>query len=181
MPRHVAFVRGINLGSRRRISSADLRSLFEKIGLRDVVTFRASGNVVFSAEREAPAKLTGRIEAALAESLGFEATIFLRSGTEIRAIADQAPFDRRLVDASQGKLQVVLLSGKPASGARREVLALATEQDMLAFGNRELYWLPSGGIRDSGLGSKAIEKLLGSTTVRTKGTIDELAAKYFAV
>lgn len=51
---------------------------------------------------------------------------------------------------------------------------------MLMFGDRELYWLPSGGIRDSALNPKSIESLLGSTTMRTKGTIDELAAKYFA-
>ena len=36
------------------------------------------------------------------------------------------------------------------------------------------------GIRDSALNSRSIESLLGSTTMRTKGTIDELAAKYFA-
>ena len=30
------------------------------------------------------------------------------------------------------------------------------------------------------LSFRAIEKLLGATTVRTKGTIDQLAAKYFS-
>jgi uncharacterized protein (DUF1697 family) len=180
MPKHVAFLRGVNLGPRRRVSSADIRSLFDGMGFEDVATFRTSGNVVFGARRKSPAKLTDRIESRLAESLGFEVAVFLRTAGEIRAIADHLPFDRRLVESSQGKLQVVLLSGKPASDARQEVLALATGEDRLTFGDRELYWLPSGGIRDSALSSKAIEGLLGSTTMRTKGTIDELAAKYFA-
>ena len=60
------------------------------------------------------------------------------------------------------------------------MLSFATDEDRLALGARELYWLPNGGIRDSALNFRSLEKLLGSTTTRTKGTIDQLAAKYFA-
>jgi uncharacterized protein (DUF1697 family) len=178
--RYAAFLRGVNLGPRRRISSAELLSLFEGMGLGDVAVFRASGNVVFDAGRESAAKLAGRIETGLAGSLGFEVAVYLRTAGEIRAIADHSPFDCRLVEASQGKLQVALLSGKPAADLREEVLALATEEDRLAFGDRELYWLPGGGIRDAALNFRVVERLLGATTMRTKRTIEELAAKYFA-
>lgn len=150
------------------------------MGFRDVDTFRTSGNVIFDAGREALAEMTGRVEAGLGESLGYEVAVFLRTASEVQAMADQQPFDRALVEASKGKLQVVILSAKPVAGARKETLALATDEDRLAFGDRELYWLPSGGFRDSALGAKAIEKLLGPVTVRTKGTIDQLAAKHFA-
>jgi hypothetical protein len=74
---------------------------------------------------------------------------------------------------------VVLFSKKPPVRAQKEVLASATAENRLAFGDRELYWLPSGGIRDSPLNFRSLEKLLGPTTTRTKGTIDQLAAKYF--
>ena len=180
MSQYAAFLRGVNLGPRRRVSSSDLRAVFEEMGFGDVATFRTSGNVVFSAGDESPAKLGRRIEMGLAESAGFEMTVFLRTAGEIRAITEHQPFDRRLVEASDGKLQVALLSGRPAALPREQVLALATDDDMLAFGDRELYWLPSGGTRDSALNFKAIEGLLGSATMRTKGTIDELAAKYFS-
>jgi uncharacterized protein (DUF1697 family) len=175
--RYAAFLRGINLGPRRRIGSADLRAHFEKMGFRDVETFRTSGNVVFDAGQEP--RVEG-IEEALADAVGYDVAVFLRTASEIRALADHQPFATKAVKASKGKLQVVMLSGKPAARARNEVLALATDEDRLAFGDRELYWLPSGGTRDSGLDVKAIEKLLGSTTMRTKGTVDQLAAKYFA-
>ncbi len=72
-----------------------------------------------------------------------------------------------------------MLAAKPAAGVRKRVLALATEDDLLAFGDRELYWLPSGGTQGSALDTRAIGKLLGSTTMRTKGTVEALAAKYF--
>jgi hypothetical protein len=62
---------------------------------------------------------------------------------------------------------------------RREVLAMADEQDLLAFGERELYWLPSGGIIETALDIAAIESAVGPSTRRTKGTIEQMAAKHF--
>jgi uncharacterized protein (DUF1697 family) len=180
MPKHAAFLRGINLGRTRRISSTELRSRFEALGFHDVATFRTSGNVIFEAGQEADAKLKDRIEKGLAESLGYEVAVFLRTASQIREIANHEPFAATLIDASKGKLQVMVLSAKPATRTRNAVLASATEEDRLAFGDRELYWLPSGGTRDSTLNVKAVEKLLGATTMRTKGTIEQLAAKYFA-
>jgi uncharacterized protein (DUF1697 family) len=177
---YAAFLRGVNVGKAHRVGSAELRSLFGEVGLSDVETFRTSGNVVFDAGAEAPGELAGRIERALEASLGYEVAVFLRSAAEIRAIAGHEPFDPALVDSSDGKLQVMLLSAKPTSAVRRKALALATDEDRLAFGERELYWLPSGGISDSDLDLGAISGLVGSTTVRTKGTVERLAVKYFA-
>jgi uncharacterized protein (DUF1697 family) len=179
MTRYAAFLRGINLGRQRRISSADLRARFEDLGFADVDAFRTSGNVVFGAAREPRAKIADRIEKGLAETFGFEVAIFLRTASEIRALADHQPFARELVEDSKGTLQVLMLPAKPPAAVRRRLLAQATGRDRLALGDRELYWLPSAGTQDSGLDLKSIEELAGPTTMRTKGTIDRLAAKYF--
>lgn len=180
MPRYAAFLRGVNLGARRRAGSDDLRSCFEGIGLEDVATFRTSGNVVFEAGREARAKLTGRIENALAEALGYDVTVFLRTAAELEAIAAREPFPAKLVERSKGKLQVALLPQKPSAGARKLVLGMATDEDRLDLAERELYWLPSGGTRDAGLDLAALEKPIGPWTMRTKGTLEALHSKYFA-
>jgi len=179
MDRYVAFLRGMNIGG-RRIKNEELRREFEVLGFADVACFRASGNVVFVAEESSEAKLAARIEAGLGEALGYEVPVFLRSAAELRAIAGHQPFDLDLVEASAGKLQVSLLLKKPKAAARREVLAMAGEEDRLALEKRELYWLPSGGLLDSSLDLKAIDALLDVSTRRTKGTIDQIAAKYFA-
>lgn len=180
MPRFAAFLRGVNLGSRRRVSSAELRACFEGVGFEDVQTFRTSGNVVFHAGRAARDRLTGKIEKALAESLGYDVVVFVRTAPELEAIAAHQPFPAKVVEASKGKVQVSMLSAKPAAAVRKRVFALATDADRLAFGDRELYWLPSGGTRESALDGKAIERLLGPSTMRTKGTVDLLAAKFLA-
>jgi uncharacterized protein (DUF1697 family) len=151
MSEYAAFLRGMNVGG-HRISNEELRARFEELGCGEVRTFRASGNVVFGAAgEESEEELGARIEAGLAT-----------------------------IEASKGKPQVVMLTVCPAARARKQVLALADEEDRLAFGGRELHWLPSGGILDSQLDFKAIGRLLGPLTTRTKGTIDQLAAKYFA-
>jgi uncharacterized protein (DUF1697 family) len=174
--RHVAFLRGMNLGG-RRISNADLRSHFEALGCESVATFRASGNVIFERDGSS-AKLTADLEAGLAEALGYEVPVFLRSAKEVLAIAAYEPFDVKAVEKSKGKLQVVLLRKAPSPSAAKKVLALSTDDDLLAIEGRELYWLPSGGISESELDLKALDAVLGPPTVRTKGTIDQIAAKH---
>jgi uncharacterized protein (DUF1697 family) len=178
VPRYAAFLRGINVSS-RRASKEQLCACFEGLGYGEVSTFRASGNVVFSAEHEPLAAMTVRIEGALARALGYQVTSYLRAPNEVRSIADHDPFTPAEVAASDGKLQVMLLPKKPSTRARQDVLALATEADRLAFGERELYWLPSGGMLDSDLRLAEIETLIGPTTKRTKNTIEQIAQKYF--
>jgi len=178
MPSHVAFLRGMNLGG-RRIKNEELRAEFETLGFADVGCFRASGNVVFSA-KGSEAKLTSQIEAGLGEALGYEVPVFLRSAKELGALAAHEPFDAAEVKASKGKLQVALLSKKPAARPRKQALAEAGDEDRLAIEGRELYWLPSGGISDSDLDLKSIEAVVGPWTMRTMGTIEQIVAKYFA-
>lgn len=178
MDRYVAFLRGMNLGG-RRIKNEELRRHFEEIGFEGVATFRASGNVIFAtAKREAEAKLAARVEAELGERLGYEVPVFLRSGEEVAAIAAQEPFDPKLVARSKGKLQVSLLMKKPGTAATKKVLALSSDEDLLAIEGSELYWLPRGGLLESELDLKVIEALLGTDTRRTMGTIEQIAAKY---
>lgn len=178
MQRYVAFLRGMNLGG-RRIKNEALRRHFEEMGFGEVATFRASGNVIFaSARREAESRLAGRVEAELDERLGYEVPVFLRSAEEIAAIAGRRPFAAEAIERSRGKLQVSLLRKKPTAAAKKEVLALAGEEDLLAIEERELFWLPSGGLLESSLDLKAIERLLGADTRRTMGTIEQIAAKF---
>lgn len=53
-------------------------------------------------------------------------------------------------------------------------------RDRLAIEGRELCWLPKGGMSESELDPEALATTLGPTTIRTKGTIDQIAARQFA-
>jgi uncharacterized protein (DUF1697 family) len=175
--RYVAFLRGINLGN-RRVKNDELRGCFTTMGLERAETFRASGNVVFDTDRPS-GSLAGEIETGLREQLGYEVQTFLRDAEEIAAIAAHEPFAALTLDAREGKLQVMLLRTAPTAAARSKVLALASEEDLLAIAERECYWLPSGRMTDSALDLKTIAKALGEATQRTKATIELIAAKHF--
>lgn len=176
---YAAFLRGMNVGG-HRVSNVELKAHFTSIGFRDVATFRASGNIVFAADARTPQAVKEIIEAGLAAALGYAVPSFIRTAEQVCAIAAFEPFLRREVLASKGKLQVSMLARAPSADTRRKVLALASEEDQLALGPCELYWLPSGGILDSALDLKSIERLLSPMTTRTKGTMEQIAGKYFA-
>jgi uncharacterized protein (DUF1697 family) len=178
MARYAAFLRGMNLGG-RRITNKELAAAVADLGFEEIETFRASGNVIFATPERSPAAVADRLESGLGDSLGYEVPVFLRSAAEVRTIAETEPFEAKVVAASGGKLQVALLLEKPRAAARREALALATDEDRLAIEGRELYWLPSGGMAESELDLKAVDAALGLMTMRTMGTIEQVAARYF--
>jgi len=173
---HVAFLRGINVGG-HRVSSASLAAHVETTGLEEVSCFRASGNVIFDAGSKRAGDIPALIEEALREALGYEVPVFLRSAKEVAAVAKHEPFGAEAAKASKGKLQVLFLAKKPGRAAAEKALALATDQDRLALKGSELYWLPSGGILDSELDRKTLDAALGVATMRTKGTVEQIAAK----
>jgi uncharacterized protein (DUF1697 family) len=177
MNRYVAFLRGMNLGN-RRITNEDLRAHCEAIGCEEVATFRASGNVIF-AKAGRPSAVAAELESGLSAALDYEVPVFLRSEQELLAIAAHEPFSAQRRATSNGKLQVALLKEKPSTAAAKRALALSGEEDGLALEGRELYWLPAGRMSDSELDLKALDAILGPMTIRTEGTIEQIAAKHF--
>jgi uncharacterized protein (DUF1697 family) len=177
MNRYVAFLRGMNLGG-RRITNEGLRSHFEALGCEDVATFRASGNVVFARSGRS-AGLTVQLEKGLGEAFGYEVPVFLRSAKQLLAIVAQEPFSAKQLTASKGKPQIVFLAKKPSAAGAKRALALGSDADLLVLDQRELYWLPEGGLSESDLDHKALANALGPMTIRTKGTVDQIGAKYF--
>jgi len=89
--RHVALLRGINVGGKNLIKMADLRACFEEMGLTEVQTYIQSGNVVFSSRRATKAKLEHAIEAALSETFAYSARVVVVSAAELARVVAQAP------------------------------------------------------------------------------------------
>jgi uncharacterized protein (DUF1697 family) len=168
----------MNVGG-HRLTNVELCAHFTAMGFTEVASFRASGNVVFASMERSDDAVAAQIERGLEETPGYAVPTFIRAASEVREIAGTEPFDRQHVDASTGKLQVALLSDRPSAADRKAMLELGSDADRLAFGERELYWLPTGGMSDSELDLKAIERRLGAITVRTKNTIEQIASKHF--
>ena len=175
--RYVAFLRAINVGG-RTIKMDKLRTLFEALGLANVETFIASGNVIFESDDDV-ATLEQRIDDHLHASLGYQAEAFVRSIADLTRIAAHQPFPESEYTENGATLHIAFLPGKPSTEARQAVLALRSPKDDFQFDARELYWLIRGKMSDSALKGPELTKALGApTTVRNANTIRRLVAKY---
>lgn len=171
MPVHVAFLRAINVGG-RTVRMDALRAAFEALGLEDVSTFIASGNVLFRS-RLAARTLEPRIERHLRGTFGWDVDTFLRSPAELANIVAATPFG-----AEEGTTHVGFLRAAPAPEATRAVEDLATDTDAVRVHGRELYWLVRTRMQEAKLSGARLEKMLGMpATLRNLRTVERIVAK----
>ena len=168
----VALLRGINLGSRKRISMADLRALFETLGLEAIRTYVVSGNVVFESPRRARAALAGDIERAIESTLGHDVTVVLRTGPELARIVAANPFP----DADIATLYVTFLGDTPPRDRVRALEEVSIEGDEFAVRGTEVYLHVPDGYGRSKLNNETLERRLGvAGTTRNWRTTTTLA------
>ncbi|HJW11580.1 MAG TPA: DUF1697 domain-containing protein [Albitalea sp.] len=139
MPRHIAFLRAINVGG-HTVTMPALRALFESLGLAKVETFIASGNVIFESASRGSAALQKKIEAHLHAELGYEVAAFLRSDAELAAIARYQPFSAATIAAAT-VLNVAFLAEPASAAAQKALLRYRSEIDDFHVHGREAYWL----------------------------------------
>jgi uncharacterized protein (DUF1697 family) len=173
--RYVAFLRAINVGG-HVVKMERLRAEFESLGLREVETFIASGNVLFgSTERDVPA-LERKIERQLAKALGYEVATFLRTPAELTGLVTRLPYADGAIDGCT--LSVGFLKEPPPPASAERVLALSTSEDELRFDGREFLWLCRGRTSDSTVWRRPFEKVVGMpATFRNVTTVRKLAAR----
>ena len=143
MARYIALLRGINLGSSRRIAMQDLRALLGDLGYTDVATLLQSGNAVFTSPRRQVDKVTAEVEQAIGERFGMPVRCVLRRAAEFAAAVEANPFPQHADEGA--KLMVTFLSG-PLDRARfADLDPERFAPDEFAATDREIYlWLPNG-------------------------------------
>src|SRR2546423_7350632 len=87
MARQIALLRGVNVGGKKRVEMAKLRSVVEELGYTDVRTYVNSGNVVYTG----PKRSAKHVERALAEAFGFAVPVVLRTRDELAAVVEANP------------------------------------------------------------------------------------------
>ena len=172
--RHVALLRGINVGRAKRIAMADLRALIESLGATEVRTLLNSGNVVFAQSGTPKPDFAARIEAAMTKRLGFSARVTVLTAREFAGAVRDNPL---LGIAKDPARLLVAVMSRPADRSR---LAPLTRQDWapesLAVGKRVAYLWCAGGILKSNL-LTAVSRTLGDgVTSRNWATMLKIQA-----
>jgi uncharacterized protein (DUF1697 family) len=170
MARLVALLRGINLGSKRRVAMADLRELMAELGYEDVRTVLQSGNIIFTG---AKAKARETLQAGLEDRYGFKVDVVLRTMDELHAVVQNEPFGDEATDLTRSF--VVFLPSKPNAAALAALVDTDFAPDRFEAGGRELYaWCPEGMQNSAlmrALGKPALAK---TATVRNMSTVKKL-------
>jgi uncharacterized protein (DUF1697 family) len=178
MPKYVAFLRAINVGG-HTVKMDHLRSLFEALGFANVETFIASGNVIFDSTSKSSKALEKKIENHLQQSLGYAVATFIRSTSELGAIAGYQPFSDSESNAEGHTLYVGFMADSPGNTAKENLPSLATKVDDFHLNGRELYWLCRVKFGESQSSGALLAKTLGMPlTLRNATTVRKLAAKY---
>jgi uncharacterized protein (DUF1697 family) len=150
-----------------------LRGLVASIGHGDVITFIASGNVVFDSPKRATRALAHEIELGLLEEFGFEVDVTVRSAAEMAAVVARNPF---LETGAAPKALYVAFAHDPIVGTDRAVdrSYLPDEYSI----DRFVIYLhrPDGFGRTTRLTDVFLARLAGSpVTTRNWNTVTKLA------
>lgn len=185
MDSYAALLRGINVGGRGKVSMQDLRVLFESLGMRDVATYVQSGNVVFKSTRSDAKRLRKTIEEKILADLDMEATVLIRSASELEGVLKNNPFCGRTAD--DATTHVTFLAERPSASKLAELAKLGADPaDLAKFGAdefavsgaepTEVYVLCPGGYGNTKLNNTFFEKRLGVRAApRNWRTVTKLA------
>jgi uncharacterized protein (DUF1697 family) len=172
MAHQVAFLRGINLGSTRRIAMSELRDALAAAGHRDVRTHLQSGNVVLESSASA-AELAKALEEQIAEAFGVTVEVVIRTRAQLAAVVQRDPLGD--VADNPSRYLVTFLTKKPAACVLRELVGLDAAPERLVAAGREIYsWHPDG-IHGSRLARELTDRRLGVVaTSRNWNTVTKL-------
>ncbi len=177
MPKLIAFLRAINVGG-HTVKMDHLRRLFESIGLSEVETFIASGNVMFESEESDLARLEHAIEQHLHAALGFEVATFIRTEAELRAISAFQPFPPADLEQA-GAFNLAFLHDALDEATTQKLMALKTYIDDFRVHGREVYWLCRKKQSESTFSNAVLEKTIGRpVTLRGMNTIRKIVERW---
>lgn len=163
MTAYVALLRAVNVGKRQLIMS-ELKSIAEELGLGSPRTFIASGNLLFTSGKS-EAALCKALEQRLAEHMGAEVPVMVRTASEMAAVAKANPFPEH----PGNKVYAIFLNEPPRADAISEAKNVADER--MALGRREIYVVYPAGMGTSNLRIPAA----APGTARNMNTVAKLA------
>ena len=170
MPRFVALLRGINVGTAKRIAMADLRALLESLGYTQVQTLLNSGNATFtSSTRASTAKLAQTLHSAIAKSLGVDTYVIVKSAAEFATVVDGNLWATH--DLNPSRVLVTLTQDLAVLSTLTDLGAMAWGAEKLHIGPHAAYLWCAEGILESKAAVALLKGLADAGTTRNWATV----------
>jgi uncharacterized protein (DUF1697 family) len=142
-----------------------LRAIAEELGLKDVRTFIASGNLLFTSTKSEPS-IKSALAAALKAHMARDVGVMVRTAKEMTAVAKANVF----ASEPANRVVAIFLDKAPPMDALDRAKNVADER--MALGRREIYVHYPNGQGQSRLRIPAAD----SGTARNMNTVTKLAA-----
>lgn len=163
MNRKIGILRGINVGGKRKILMADLKSMCEELGLKKVTTYIQSGNLIFNSDKP-NSELENELEKAITEKYGFDVPVIVRTQKELENSINNNPFFEKDADIKQ--LHLTFLKKKPSKENIEKAQTFNYKLDKFKIDNKNVFIFCAGKYHESKLTNNFFEKQLkvGATT-----------------
>jgi len=175
MTRCIVLLRGINVGTGRKVPMADLKKLCESLGLRNVQTYIQSGNLVFElAQPEPISALETRMQNAFSEAFGFGIPVLIRTAEEwLESIAQNPFLKEENVDID--RLHLTCLKELPSPELLEKIKTFQYLPDRYEIVGRDVFIFCAAGYGTSKLVNSFFEsKLKTPATTRNWKTVMKL-------
>ncbi len=173
MGKFISILRGINVGGSRIVPMKELKSLYEEMGFKNVITYIQSGNVIFEANKLS--NLPDKIEKKIKEKFQLEVPVIIRSVDEMRNAISANPFIKQKgIDIS--KLHITFLAEAPKKTEMENIKKYDYSPDKFIVLDKEVYLYCPNGYGTSKLSNSFFEnKLKVKATTRNWKTVKKLA------
>jgi len=175
MEKQIALLRGINVGGHKKILMTDLRSLFEALGFKEVVTYIQSGNVVFLSSNEDDVSV--KISEGIKKKYGWDVPVIVRTVSEIESILSNCPF----ANEKKEKSYFTMFSMTPSKKDLEEVSQLSYPNEEFVITPKCMYFFCDTGYGRTKFNMNFVEKKLKvkatSRNYRTLVKLLELATQ----
>jgi uncharacterized protein (DUF1697 family) len=161
----IALLRAINVGGTGKLPMSELRALCEESGFSDVKTYIQSGNVVFRSKLD-EARVTKKLEKALAAKLGKPYGVMVRTLRELDKVIEKNPFPK----AAPNRLLVVFMPNSVSKSALADVKNAKDGEEVRLAGREAYVHYPNG------MGRSKLQVPFAKTgTGRNLNTVKKLA------
>jgi uncharacterized protein (DUF1697 family) len=126
VPTHVALLRGINVGTAKKVDMAALREVCTALGHTDVATYIRSGNVVLTSDRSDQAAIAAELEGAIADRLGVRCAVVVLDRADYAAAVANNPYPEQA--AADPKKVHAVFHATPPGEAERAAIAGAEQR-----------------------------------------------------
>lgn len=176
MVKYISILRGINVGGQRKVPMTVLKSLYEELKFKDIISYIQSGNIIFQTNQNITEQiLAAKIHKKISEKFNFDVPVIVRTIQEMESIIAKNPF-LKMQNIDLEKLHVTFLEEVPGQNDLQNIEKYDYSPDKFIIINKEIFLYCPGGYGKTKLSNNFFEnKLKLRATTRNWKTVNKLA------